>query len=422
MLFSFILVILTIPSEFYKLPVYLPFNLEIYRIFGAIMLMAWFASLLIDNNISLRKTPLDFEFLVVFVAVFVSILVNLNRYETNDDFSSAIKALIFFISFILIFYFINSTLRYLKDINFILRCLTIIGGIISLFGLFERLTGFNFFKHIHEFIPILVPGLDDTLARGGGIRISGPVSHPIAFSAILAMIFPFAFYFFVTAKEYKLKILYGSAAGLIVCALTLTGSRTGFLGLVAAILLLYIGIKEYRRNIVTMIIPIIFIIHMIFPGAMGSFKKTLSPEYLIKNEIGNESGRIEDYPRIRAEFSKRPFFGLGYNSFDPRKFFFIDNQYLKFLVEIGLFGAMAFIWLFLRIFMILWRTSKNLLENDKYLFVTFAASISTFIISSATFDTFGFSQVPYIFFIISSLGISYSLILDGSGGSDAKAS
>ena len=47
------------PIDRYKLPAVLPFDLELYRIVVATLLLLWFIALLIDSRVRLESTAFD---------------------------------------------------------------------------------------------------------------------------------------------------------------------------------------------------------------------------------------------------------------------------------------------------------------------------------------------------------------------------
>jgi O-antigen ligase len=199
---------------------------------------------------------------------------------------------------------------------------------------------------------------------------------------------------------------------MIITAMLLTVSRTAMVGLAVALFVLALKKPEWKMKIMAIAVLMFFGIHMIFPGIFGTFKSTMTPSNVIKSEVGNRGGRLEDYPRMIKEFRKNPLFGRGYGTFDPIRFFFVDNQYLKFLVELGLFGIVAFIGLLYKAISMLFRKEREREDSGYSPLSAIAASIIVFGIVTATFDTFGFPQVTYLFFILLSLGTAYALNLE----------
>jgi len=407
----FISSILLVPSNIYKLPSVLLLDIEIYRLAAAIILVSWITALLVDSNLRLRKTHLDVQMLLLILAFFLAMIVNLTDFEPTEEFATAVKAFLHFATFILLFYFVISTFKNTVDVESTLKFIVLLGAIVSIFGIIERLSGYNLFRHLHEWVPMLRadPYFINSQLWRGGIRVAGSAAHPIAFSALLAMIAPLAWHYWQSAKKTGEKLGFGLSCALIVVAIVLTGSRTGFVGLVAALTILIVGVPKRRMQILGATLAAFFLIHMLFPGAIGTIRTFLTPSYVEKIEVGNRAGRLEDYPRIRQEFLKKPLFGRGFGTFDPLKFFWVDNQYLKFLVETGLLGTLAVLYFLCRVLINFWRSACLAEEPHKDLLISIMASSLVFVVVLATFDTFGFAQVPYLFFILVALGESLVL-------------
>ena len=59
MVTALLIVVLFVPIGRFKLPAVLPFDLELYRIVVAILLLLWLTTLLIDSRVQLQRTPFD---------------------------------------------------------------------------------------------------------------------------------------------------------------------------------------------------------------------------------------------------------------------------------------------------------------------------------------------------------------------------
>jgi len=413
----FVAAIFMIPANLYKLPVNLPFDLEIYRLIAFLMFGVWFLALLIDDKLKLRKAPLDFYLFLVSFSVFISLVINLNRFEITQEFPQAVKAFVYFLSFVVLYFFVVSTIRTEEEVKSVLKFIVGVGTFVSLMGIIERVTGFNLFRHLHEFIPVLqadVARLNSQLYRGG-LRVAGSVSHPIAFGTMLALILPFSFYFWQREEKGAAKIYYLISSILIFFASLLTVSRTAFISVLLVLTCYFIAEPSLRKKILFWSLIGGFLVHMLFPGTLGRFRATLSPEYIKRTEIGNPAGRLEDYPRAYKEFSKFPVFGRGFGTFDPKKYFYLDNQYLGWLIELGLFGIFAHLLLFYSIVRFFWKAR----EKIPFIFPILVSSL-VFITVCATFDTMGFSQIPYLFFLLIALGTSLIANADLNGFSEDK--
>lgn len=399
--------IVLVPSDLYRLGPELPINLDAYRVMIGLAAIVWFAALLVDDDVQLPSTRMDREILLLVLAVLVSFIVNLGRLGAGDEFSVAAKALLYFLGLPLLFYLIVSVVRDPRDVAAVLRVIVIVGAVVSALGIVERHTGYNVFRHLDQGIPILRPGVSLPVeGQRGGVRVAGSTTHPIAFSVLLSMILPIAIHFAFQGILRWRRAFYAIASVLIGTAILLTGSRTGLIGLVVVIGVQLLGHPERRRTMVVASLMFVMLVHMAFPGTLATLQTWISPSHIEKTEVGNKAGRLEDYPRVWKELVKYPAFGRGYGTFLPENFFYVDNQYLKFAVEIGLLGLSLVLVFFRRVIIEMWHASTRAEPSERSLLVALLAGAVVFAVSFATFDTFGFAQVPYLFFLLLALGTS----------------
>lgn len=407
--------VLVVPAKLYKLPSILPFDVEIYRIVTFLLLCAWIVALLIDPRIKASASPVNASINIFATSITISFFVNIFSFEVREEFTQALKALFYPATLVLLFYMIVSVFKSTEAIDKVLRVIVGTTSVIAVLGIIERVTTYNAFRHLHIFIPLLRLSnerINEFLSRGGGIRIYGSTAHPIAFGTLLALVLPIAVYYWLNSTDERHRVANLLGVSVIITAMLLTVSRTAMIGLAVALVVLALKKPEWKTKILAVTILMFFCIHMMFPGILGTFRSTMTPSNVIKSEVGNRGGRLEDYPRMLREFKNNPLFGRGYGTFDPIKFFFVDNQYLKFLVELGLFGILAFVLLLYKAISMLLRKEKTRGSPDYSPLSAIAASIMVFGIVSATFDTFGFPQVTYLFFILLSLGTAYALNLE----------
>src|SRR5262245_23778087 len=70
------LIVLLVPIKVYTLPVKLPFNLDLYRVTVALVVVAWLTALLIDPRVRLRASGLEAPLAAFLCVVLLSLLAN----------------------------------------------------------------------------------------------------------------------------------------------------------------------------------------------------------------------------------------------------------------------------------------------------------------------------------------------------------
>jgi O-antigen ligase len=409
---TLILIILFIPIRRYTLPGSLPFQLEPYRVFVAMLAIGWGASLLVDARIRFRRTGFEAPLLVIVGSAVASVLANPDR---AAQFSTEVnKSLMFLLSYVLVLCLISCVIRKLDDVDRIAKTLVVGGAVVAVLAIVEARSGFNAFNHLSTVMPFL----QDQGEVGGyqrlgtaKLRVFGSAQHPIALSAALVMLVPFAVYL---ARRYGQRRWIACALALgIACSSTI--SRTGILMfLVIAIVFLCLRPKEMRR-LVPLLLPGLIAIHIILPGTLGAIKQSFLPagglvaeQKASANTSG--SGRLADLgPGLRL-WQQQPVLGQGYGtqvvdlSAAGVHANILDNQWLGVLLATGAVGFCGWLWLFVRAIRRFGGEARRDDSDRGWLLTCIAAGIAAYGVGMLTFDAFAFIQVTFLLFIFVGLG------------------
>jgi polysaccharide biosynthesis protein PslJ len=216
------------------------------------------------------------------------------------------------------------------------------------------------------------------------------------------------------------------ASVLLLVGALATGSRTALTMILAEFILFLIVKPRETKRLLPLFVPAIVVIHVLAPGAIGTFRAALFPKggliaeqtQLATNANAQlAGGRIRQISPMVTEASHHPFFGEGLGTritgFDSpdRNAPILDNQWLNNLLDVGFIGFALWIWLFVRsVRMLLRRARESSGDGDEWLFLGLAASILSFAIGMLTFDAFSFTQVYFVFWIL--LGLSAALLAE----------
>jgi hypothetical protein len=289
------------------------------------------------------------------------------------------------------------------------------GFVVAVAALFERRTGYNVFNHLADVISFLhFEGDLGSTVRGVTLRVYASSENPIALGALFVVLTPLAFYFAqVTRKRrwwlVQLVLVLGAFA---------TGSRTAIV-MMLAVALIFLWLRpQQTARLWPLLVPALMVVHFAVPGALGGLRVTFFPEGGLVAEqsrviSGNEQladGRVADIRPTFRELSANPLFGIGFGTrivgFDNQESHnarILDDQWLATLLEIGLLGALAWLWAFSRTIRRLGRAAKADTSPEGWLYVCLAASLGSFAIGMFTFDAFGFIQITFIFFVLLAL-------------------
>ncbi len=409
---TLILIILFIPIRRYTLPGSLPFQLEPYRVFVAMLALGWGASLLVDARIRFRRTGFEAPLLVIVGSAVASVLANPER---AAQFSTEVnKSLMFLLSYVLIVCLISGVIRKLDDVDRIAKTLVAGGSVVAALAIVEARLGFNAFNHLSTVMPFL----QDQGEVGGyqrlgtaKLRVFGSAQHPIALSAALVMLVPFAVYL---ARRYGQRRWIACALALgIACSSTI--SRTAILMfLVLAIVFLCLRPREMRR-LVPLLLPGLIAIHIILPGTLGAIKQSFLPagglvaeQKASANTSG--SGRLADLGPALRLWQQQPLLGQGYGTqvVDLNKggiqANILDNQWLGMLLATGAVGFVGWLWFFIRAVRRFGAEARRDDSDRGWLLTCIAAGVAAYGVGMLTFDAFAFIQVTFLLFILVGLG------------------
>ena len=129
MIATLVLVIWFVPIKLYALPIELPFNLEPYRLFLLALLFAWAIQIVMRRGRLEAAGRGDPILLLIGVAV-VSTIVNFDSLSATAD-ESPVNPVLYFVSFLLLFALVASTIDRLPTIEQILRVLVIGATIVA---------------------------------------------------------------------------------------------------------------------------------------------------------------------------------------------------------------------------------------------------------------------------------------------------
>jgi polysaccharide biosynthesis protein PslJ len=411
---ALILIILFIPIRRYSLPGNLPFELEPYRLFVAMLLLGWFASLLVDPKTRLRRTGFEAPLVLIVGSALGSIVANPDRVA---QLSSVVdKKLMFFLSFVLVLYVTAGVIRRLDNIDYLAKTLVVGGAIVAFFAMIEARTGFNVFNHLDRAIPILRAGAEgepEAFQKYGAakLRVFGSAQHPIALSAAFVVLTPLAVYL---AHRYRQRRWWLCVA-LLIAGCSATVSRTGVMMLVVVgVVFLWLRPREMRR-LWPAIIPALIVIKLVLPGTLGAIKQSFLPAGgLIAEQRAQPgesgSGRIADLGPALKEWRRQPLLGQGFGTrvvdlnLSGPKANILDNQWLGTLLETGIVGFFGWLWFFARVVR---RFGKEAKKDDSargWLLVSLAAGVCAFGVGMFTYDAFAFIQVTFLLFIFVGLG------------------
>lgn len=294
----------------------------------------------------------------------------------------------------------------LSSIDQLRRCISWmvgLGSIIAALGIVQFATGQTFTEYIQ------IPGLTGntqmfgTLTREGFVRPAGTSIHPIEFGAVLTMILPIAIYQAIVVTGPRRRIWLVPPA-VIMLAIAISVSRSALVCAFVGIMFVIPTVpRPIRKLLVATILLLGTALFVLVPGLVGTIAGLFTT---ISNDPSTQS-RTDSYS-IAAQFiGNSPLFGRGMFTFLPTYRIF-DNQYLLFLVEIGIMGTVLFVLTILSsaagVFLAARRVGSISPRLTGY---SLCAAIAAGAVSLALFDAFSFPMVPGLLFLLLGLAGAY---------------
>ncbi|HUJ52616.1 MAG TPA: O-antigen ligase family protein [Steroidobacteraceae bacterium] len=219
-------------------------------------------------------------------------------------------------------------------------------------------------------IAALVLALTAIRSFHGGRAESAASYDPNDLAYMLVSVMPLALGFVLTSTTRMKRLVNGGVFAVVVLATLLTGSRGGFLGLLAVLAcLVLLPIKrptggKARRRIIPSLLGLLCVGCVVWPYLPAETRERLASIVQLgtdyNSDTSNLNGRASIWQRSFNSALQRPV-GYGSNSFamvDLRtggRFRAPHNSYLEALVELGFLG----LFLFVRMYVLSWRALQR---------------------------------------------------------------
>jgi len=283
-----------------------------------------------DKKLGNFKYPIFAWLIVATISVFVS-----------PDLRSALglwKA--YFIEPILFFLVFINVIKTKKDLNLIFKALGFSALYISLFAIWQKITG---------------QGVESLVSWSGQkvLRVTSVFGYPNAVGLFLAPLI----LLFVCPKN---KLFYWLLSLLALLAIIFAKSEGAIFGILAGLLFLGLSLKFWRKFT---LIGIIISIFLIF------FTPSLKNYFWQKATLSDFSGQIrkEMWQETLQMLKQKPILGAGLAGYQKAVipyhkksyieiYLYPHNIFLNFWSELGLAGLIIFLWIIIKFF---WKGFKN---------------------------------------------------------------
>lgn len=286
-------------------------------------------------------------------------------------------------------------LRSWRDLRLLTSWVTWLGALVAAIGVVQFFTGVNISGLFS------IPGLSSSSdfgfvsSRSALNRPSSTATHPIEFGVVLAALLPLALHRTILGWGSKLVV---PPAVVIALAVFMSVSRSAILVSVLAFTVIALGWPARWRLRALVLAPVFLVVlRTAIPGLVGTIVS------LFRN-LGNDpsvTGRTDDYDVVFRLFHDHELLGRGMFTFVPRYYRILDNQYLMFMLELGIVGLLAAGLMFLTGIHSA-RTAFRHADHseDRHLGLVLSGSITGMAVTYVTFDAWGFPMAAGLTFLL----------------------
>jgi hypothetical protein len=344
--------------------------------------LSWLAKNAVDKELGLFvKTPLNKP--IFFYILACSVSTGFGIISGDVEIKSGFFFVLKYIEYFIVFFMIANQLKDIDQVKRFIFCILVTCSIVSIIGLLQ--------------IP-------------GGERVSAPfegeMGEPNTLGGYLLFVGAVAAGLLIKTENYKVKYLLSLLIFIMIPPFLFTQSRSSYLGLIPVCFIL--GLLTQRRQIIIGLLLIglltspFFLPSQIKDRILFTFKQEEAAHQV---EIGDirldtsTSARLLRLKEVLKDWPKHPIIGYGVTGYN-----FVDAQYPRVLIETGILGLIAFMYLLfsvLRLAIINMKTVKT--SYSKGLVIGFIAGYVGLMFHALGANTFIIVRIMEPFWFVAAI-------------------
>ncbi|MFC5931582.1 O-antigen ligase domain-containing protein [Cryobacterium melibiosiphilum] len=285
----------------------------------------------------------------------------------------------------------------------LLRRFVVAGTLLAILGVTQFIT------RLPMIDVISIPGLQASMdyasveTRGGLVRAAGTSIHPLEYTLVLAMAFPLALTLALRRGDRPFLSRW-LPVGLILLGLTLSGSRSAVIGIVAGVVILIpTWSRTIRWRLALSAIVLLALVYAAAPRVITNMRYM----FLAIFEDPSAASRADSLGVFTQLFAVNPILGRGFGTFLPQ-YRILDNQYFLLILETGILGVCAFLLICLTAVVGVIRAGRTLADTRAH---DLGFALAGSVIAGATllflFDALSFPQSAGTIFLVLGLCGAY---------------
>ncbi|MBN3041058.1 MAG: O-antigen ligase family protein [Candidatus Omnitrophica bacterium] len=294
-------------------------------IFIFVIFFGWLAKMAINKELGLIRITFLNRPILAYIAVYaIATLIGLLMGPIS--LKEGVFYLLKYFEYFLLFFMVSNCLNDKEQAAFFIRLILFVGLAISIYACWQHLTGVERVSAPFE-------------GEGGEANTLGGYLMMIILLSISLLLNTSGFKF----KAFLYLIIFSA-----VPALLFTLSRSSWIAFAFGLLALIFLTTRGRVVLFVVFVATIVLSSVIFPAFVinrvtSTFESTNKYTVMNRHMSLDESAiaRIESWHKAYRMIVKSPFIGHGASSAGPT----VDNQYARILIEAGVLGLLAFIWM-----------------------------------------------------------------------------
>ncbi|MCP5002944.1 MAG: O-antigen ligase family protein [Planctomycetes bacterium] len=341
---------------------------------------SWFAKAAVNKELGLfPTTPLNRGIIAYIIVCLLSTVLGAVFGKVHiTGFMFVLK----YIEYYIVFFMAINCVETKKQVNVFIILLLVTSAIISIYAISQ--------------IP-------------SGERVSAPfegkTGEPGTLGGYLLLILSVGIGLFLTSESRTIKVLLSGLMFINLIALMATQSRAAWIGL-PFMYLCFIIMSKKRVMLLGVLAVIIAISPLVLPKSVKErFSGTFITERGYEAEIGgvdvpldaSASERVLSWQRILNDYKNHPILGYGVTGYG-----FIDSQYFRTLVELGIVGLSIYLFLMYQIYRFLLESHRIARDNvGKGLTMGLLAGLTALLLHAIGSNTFIIIRImePFWFFM-----------------------
>jgi hypothetical protein len=403
---GFMAMLWLVPFNSIALSASLPIDLKFDRLILPFLIAAWVLALAAGGPGApcVRLTRIHVALAAYIALACLSIVLDAGTLNRALELDLAVKKLTLLLSYGLLFVVVASVVRR-SEIRAFLTYTLALAVICALGTIWEYRFHYNVFYSLSD---TLLPGLfqvgsaeSASVDEIGRRLVRGPAELGLETVAMLAMALPIAVVSLLQATRWRMRILYGLAACLLLAAAISTYRKSALIAPLSAILTLaYFRRRELLRLAPLGLVVLVVGVHALSPGALGAIAGQLDSSRL---GVATVSDRTSDYDAIRPDVWTDPVLGRGFGTYEHIRYRILDMEMLDRLVEGGVVGVSAYLLLMAAVVAAARNPIRRRDPRWSPVALSAAGATVSFLVMSFLFDVMSFPHCPYILLSLAGL-------------------